>query len=201
MPFLFNANVKFYTDESKGIFELFRKYFTPIPASLVTIESPDYLRGSGFYCQNSGIYGREAYSLIDGNSSTAWANDKNETEYSYFTIDFKDSKFSLQGYKFDLLCSPTNDWIIQGSNDNSIWDDISIKTNQNLDEDSTVSYSFSPSKFYRYFKYVSIKSGRIHLHNIEFYGIYNSIASKCYQKYENYCNIKLNYLLIIISNK
>ena len=171
------SEFKYTTDSSIGIFEGLRNCGSNVLSSFVTATSKDRYTGTD-YCL-LGFSGSPVSALLDGNTRTAWANDKSSAETSCFVIDFKSNKFLLQNYMLYSVCNAVKNWRIYGSNDMQNWDLVDER------KDSAISlnvknffHANKTNKGFRYFKYSDINIGRIHLTNIEFYGILNPLQAQ-----------------------
>ena len=84
---------QFSSENAVGVFQGLREVNKL--NSTVSISSKDHFAGN--YCSLD-LPGYEVYSLIDGKTDTAWANDHQGPDYSCFTISFKKHQFLFQNY-------------------------------------------------------------------------------------------------------
>ena len=193
-----NVIAKYENPQSKGIFYELRKIKSPISTLDVEITSKDsYI--SSRYCSLY-VQGSNPQSLIDGNSNTAWANTASLAGYPSFIIHFKNSHFQLQHYSIKSPCNPPPGWLIKGSNNNIDWNLLDEKSGITHAPNQEYFYSVFDSKkklSFEYFNFSIAVIGRLHLDNIEFYGILNPI-SKLTCKENKYNLLSYSYLFIFL---
>ena len=136
--------------------------------------------------------------LVDGTDTTAWRNGK-ETN-AFFFIDFGINNFLLKDYVLRKVCQEIPPWHIEGSNDYHKWHEVtragpmSNLTNVSHFHVSSNTYS------YRYYKFALINLGKIHLSQIEFYGILNPIIIQtCIHRAR--INIPITFLCLFLNYK
>ena len=81
----------------------------------------EHWKGGG-WCYNSSIYGSPSYSLVDGDDTTAWANqDTSKEENAHISINFNQYQVYLKGYSLQTACYTPNGISVTGTNDGKNW--------------------------------------------------------------------------------
>ena len=180
---------EYHGDDSPGLFPYLIEHSVNF-----SITSPDYLYlASPTYCYLE-VESKPVDCIVDGTNKTAWRN--NITENCYFIIDFSFSHFLLRDYVLKTVCYTIAEMKIEGSNDMTNWHRLSTK--RMSDSGSSVHYHVEYASFpYHYFKFTRIQNGSIHLSQMEFYGVLNSILMNTCQirPYPSYYLFSLFLLL------
>ena len=149
----------------------------------VKVISPEsHITNQNSFCDR--YIGEEGTAIIDGDTNTAWANKITTANNSYVIIDLGIGSFLLESFDYRTTCNPPSIFIVSGSNDNVEYNPIcTIRDIHNL-------HSFhhreclSYNKPYRYFELrqsTNFIDGtyRLHISEIEFYGVLNPYLKTC----------------------
>lgn len=92
------------------------------------------------------------WKALDGSNATYWTG--NFSYGCWLKIDCgAGNEKTVNAYTmYDAWLTYAKGWILQGSNDDSNWDDLDTQTNQNINS-STQYYYFSNSTAYRYYRF------------------------------------------------
>ena len=142
---------------------------------------------SGRYCFNDSLSAGSLNNLIDSNDFTVWAN-LNSGE-AYFTIDMMKNVFKMSGISFSIPCNYPNYINVEGSLDGRQF--YLIKKLTGFNNYETKYFSCESNYIYKYFK-VSY-TGRLHLTNVEIFGVLNPVD----KTYDKRIPINKKFILII----
>ena len=174
MVLYFNKNENI--QQNNGIFAFARANYIN-----VSISSPSWYENTkNSYCYHEGV-SQKVSCVIDGTNSTAWRN-KEENE-AFFLIDFQFSTFYLTSYSLiSAYCWSIPPWTISGSNDLHNWYLIDTETNE-INAPFFKHFQVDKLGSYRYFNFSAIP-GKIHLTQIEFFGILNNRIPTCQKEFQ-----------------
>ena len=149
---------------------------------LFSFESADFLDKND-YCSLSLYDGSPAVSIVDGNSSTAFAN-KGTTDPSlqYVIIDFKSRKVSIRNYTLTTICVQPVRFFLLGSNDKQHW--ITLSNVTSIQPFASNRFNIHNTNHFRYLKLTQTKNSageyRLVIHHFEIYGSFGitQICSK-----------------------
>ena len=157
-----------------NIFEHFHKLgLDPKNTSIIDFESPISNSEPNFCGIGSGIIGHPPIALIDNNESTAWANEVEDSQNMWVLIHFVYAPVYIKTLMFHSLCSPPRVLLIEGSNDKTKWETLTVHDTQIPDNSSTPIRCYR-RKLYSYIRLNQTKAPakqmRLHIHKIEIYG-------------------------------
>lgn len=176
-------NIKFVhlSNDLDGLFAYIRR--NSFTKNITVSGPPSY---TGGYCNQYLTAGPHSC-IIDGSTTTSWANIDFYKENMYIVIDLGINKFRISGITFSIPCHHAHTIIIEGSNDGTSYDFVCNKTG--FSDGKTSYFSCISKKSYRFFKlsqnYIenSPEVYRFHISEVELFGILN---------YRNACTCKCN---------
>ena len=175
------------TNDLDGLFNYFRNNNLN---SSFRIKGPKPYVGE--YCYR-GTFAADVDGIVDGNVFSAWANIEGTIPTMYFIIDLKKYQFLLNGISVHTPCNHANNLIVLGSNNGNVYKPI-VNISKPVDE-KTVFYDFSLKPAYRYFKFTQdyIEANhayhRLHISEVEFFGVLITAISKNTCTYKKTSNI------------
>ena len=182
------------------IFEAFRNFgLLDQQENFFKFTAYEHLVTSGF-CNhlNPPIIGKAVSCIIDGNKSTAYAENV-ENDFAHeqqITIQFLHSPIFVNTLFYTTLCGPPKDLLIQGSNDNKSWETLA-KQDSPLKSNSENAIQCHKKKHFSFIKMSQTMNSadyyRMHIQELEIYGTFGDIPL-C----SIHSRICRNYLLFII---
>ena len=168
------------------IFETYRSYGFPVTSdSFIKLHSAAHFNGSRF-CGNETINGAPNTAIINGNNSTAWANEETSSpDNQYVFMEFVHKPVYVNTFYFHSLCDPPEQLTIAGSDDQQTWEVIGTH-DYPIDNYSVTAIPCFQRKFYKYIKVnqsVNILNvSRLHIYNIDIYGTFEQEFQTCKHK-------------------
>ena len=166
-----------------GIFDALRKKSIDVSNNIYfhfDSSVQHYPEESELYCYSRDVKGGPAYTIVDGNPKTGWANNNMVPEDCYVSVIFDQYRVYIEKYSLDIMCNPPNKITVTGSNDGVTWKEID-RIDSVLNTGVTTRHCSNPGEY----KIINITQiggcapngyHRFHLHALEFYGtIFRSV--------------------------
>ena len=189
------------SEKLNGVFSYFRS--KAVLDKYVKLTSPQF-HFSETYCT---IYkGRDIYSLVDGNTTTAWTNNNHGLNESNFIVHFKRGRLQLTSYTFSFACLTPKAWTIEGSNDGINYKIIDEKK-QSVEDHSTMLFNTLNNEAFKYFRFqqlentnpIQAEKHRFHLREIELFGTFEtSSMNTCTRKYYSH-RLLYSFSILLLS--
>ena len=138
--------------------------------SIVKITASETVKKTGF-CKLNTITETSKYAIIDGKSTTAWANEDAESNTnSYVIFEFPIKPIFVHTFYYEAACHPPKIFHLEGSQNERDWENIRTITTP-FEKNKMNSFRCYIRKHYRYikmFQEVNTLDGyRMHIINVE----------------------------------